>query len=224
MSAENQPSDHASQASWKEVLVSELKRVDEKKIQNVKEDIDTLLVFAGSFSGVVAVFTIETYKQLQPDANDATVFLLVTIAQQLNNSLDSLALVESFKPSAGSSTSKGFVGMWFASLFLCLTTASLGMLAKQWLREFVAKEDGPKGYFLRYQGLATYRVYEFTAFLPILLQLALIIFLVGLCTFLRVLEPAIGWVITGLTITWLVVYAAMFCAPLLDYSCPFKTP
>ncbi|KAI0073220.1 hypothetical protein K474DRAFT_1710928 [Panus rudis PR-1116 ss-1] len=222
-SNETRPED-VSRGSWKEVVVSELKKADEKKIKDIKEDIDTLLVFAGLFSAVVTAFTVEFYKRLQPDTSNATVFLLATIAQQLNNSLDNMSLVDSFKPVPESSTSRGFIGMWFASLFLSLATASLGMLAKQWLREFLAMEDGPRGFFLRHSGLSVYRVYEFTAFLPMLLQLALILFLVGLFTFLHTLDPTIGWIITGLVTTWLLIYAASFLGPLLDYSCPYRTP
>ncbi|KAI0078344.1 hypothetical protein K474DRAFT_1560576, partial [Panus rudis PR-1116 ss-1] len=121
--------------SW-QTLRRFIKDVDEKKIKNVKEDIDTLLVFAGLFSAVLTAFAVESYKQLQPDPDTATVFLLVAIARQLNRTLVDETLANSFQPAVVPTSSRVFNGLFFTSLFLSLVTASVGMLAKQWLREF----------------------------------------------------------------------------------------
>ncbi|KAI0749743.1 hypothetical protein C8Q80DRAFT_1269568 [Daedaleopsis nitida] len=55
---------------------------DEAMIRGWKEEIDTLLVFAGLFSAVVTAFNIEAYKLLQ-DPSDITAQLLQQILQQL---------------------------------------------------------------------------------------------------------------------------------------------
>ncbi|CAL1716752.1 unnamed protein product [Somion occarium] len=60
-----------------------LREYDEEKIKDCKEDIDTLLVFAGLFSAVMTAFVIESYKTLQQDPADAAVLLLLQISQQL---------------------------------------------------------------------------------------------------------------------------------------------
>ncbi|KAI0076112.1 hypothetical protein K474DRAFT_1598643, partial [Panus rudis PR-1116 ss-1] len=122
-------------APW-QTLKRYIKDEDEKKIRDVKEDIDTLLVFAGLFSAVLTAFTIESYRQLQPDPTNTTAFLLVAIAGQLNRTLVDGTLANSFQPSPVSPSSRMVNGLWFTSLFLSLVTASLGMLAKQWLREY----------------------------------------------------------------------------------------
>ncbi|KAI0072015.1 hypothetical protein K474DRAFT_1566825, partial [Panus rudis PR-1116 ss-1] len=107
---------------------------DEGNIRGVKEDMETLLTFAGLFSAALTAFTVESAKQLQPDAENATVFLLTTIALHLNGSSVERELMNQFRPSPVSSTSKHVNGLWLSSLFLSLVTASLAMLAKQWLR------------------------------------------------------------------------------------------
>ncbi|KAI0072013.1 hypothetical protein K474DRAFT_1574673, partial [Panus rudis PR-1116 ss-1] len=111
---------------------------DEGNIRGVKEDMETLLTFAGLFSAALTAFTVESAKQLQPDTDNATVYLLATIALHLNGSSVDRELISRFRPSPVSPTSKHVNGLWLSSLFLSLVTASLAMLAKQWLREFLA--------------------------------------------------------------------------------------
>uniref|UniRef100_A0A0W0EXN4 DUF6535 domain-containing protein n=1 Tax=Moniliophthora roreri TaxID=221103 RepID=A0A0W0EXN4_MONRR len=65
-----------------ESLQQELER--KNVTTNWKEDIDTLLVFAGLFSAVVAAFAIESYQWLSENLADATVALLVQISAQFN--------------------------------------------------------------------------------------------------------------------------------------------
>ncbi|GJE90498.1 hypothetical protein PsYK624_066370 [Phanerochaete sordida] len=55
---------------------------DEDKIRDCKEDIDTLLVFAGLYSAVLSAFNIESYTALQPDPSDQMIHLLERIAAQ----------------------------------------------------------------------------------------------------------------------------------------------
>ncbi|KAL0061208.1 hypothetical protein AAF712_011967 [Marasmius tenuissimus] len=68
---------------WKECL----KKVDESDADRCKgwrEDIDTLLVFAGLFSAVVTAFTVESYQWLDTDPEDATAEVLIHIMNHLN--------------------------------------------------------------------------------------------------------------------------------------------
>ncbi|EEB96472.1 hypothetical protein MPER_04389, partial [Moniliophthora perniciosa FA553] len=69
-----------------EQLHSQSKKYDEGMVKNWKEDIDTLLVFAGLFSAVVTAFLIEAYQWLSEDPADTTVMLLTQISMQLNTS------------------------------------------------------------------------------------------------------------------------------------------
>ncbi|KAI0072007.1 hypothetical protein K474DRAFT_1605938 [Panus rudis PR-1116 ss-1] len=158
-------------------LVQEVRSHDEATIKGIKEDIETVLTFAGLFSASLTAFAVESFKQLQPDTHNATVFLLATIARDLNNSSVDQSFLTRFRPSPVSSPSKYINALWLSSLFLSLVTASLAMLAKQWLREFLDLNDTPGKFLHRHRGLTVYRVYEISAFLPLFLQLALFILL-----------------------------------------------
>ncbi|EJD38964.1 hypothetical protein AURDEDRAFT_26816, partial [Auricularia subglabra TFB-10046 SS5] len=59
---------------------------DNELCQGYREEIDTLLVFAGLFSAVVTAFTVESYQWLQDDPNDAIAGLLSQIARSVSPS------------------------------------------------------------------------------------------------------------------------------------------
>ncbi|KAF9255211.1 hypothetical protein L218DRAFT_838420, partial [Marasmius fiardii PR-910] len=48
------------QKSW-DVLMKAIDTREDEQVEGYKDDIDTLLVFAGLFSAVVTAFTIESY-------------------------------------------------------------------------------------------------------------------------------------------------------------------
>ena len=131
-----------------------------------------------------------------------------------------------FRPSASALWINGF---WFSSLACSLITASLGILVKQWLREYMLHDSlSPRAEFrvrnFRYTGLVQGRVFELAALLPVLLQCALLLFFIGLARFLQDLAPVIGWVVTALIACWLVFFVLTTLAPLCWSQCPYKTP
>ncbi|CAL1698975.1 unnamed protein product [Somion occarium] len=217
----------SSSSGWSK-LAGMLSTYDERTIRNCKEDIDTLLVFAGLFSAVLTAFNIESYKQLQIDPAEISVLLLTQIAMQLNTSAINPALLSQSQPTAISRVSIRINTLWFSSLVFSLVTASLGMLVKQWLREYLALEatsaqERCRIRHYRHKGLVRWRVLEIAALLPLLLQTALILFFIGLSDFLRDLNPIVGWVVTGLVASWLVVWVSTMVAPVFYAQCPYKT-
>lgn len=74
--------------------------------------------------------------------------------------------------------------LWFASLVCSLATASLGMLVKQWLREYLAIErvspqERLRARLYRNPAMVQWKVFEIAAILPLLLQVSLGLFFVG---------------------------------------------
>ncbi|KAF9254627.1 hypothetical protein L218DRAFT_803602, partial [Marasmius fiardii PR-910] len=109
---------------WKECL----KRVDEYDTDRCKgwrEEIDTLL--AGLFSAVVTAFTVESYKWLDTDSEDATAELLIQIANHLNlvNASAPTTIPTEFAPPTSSIRINT---CWFLSLTLSLTAVIIGIL------------------------------------------------------------------------------------------------
>uniref|UniRef100_A0A0W0G483 DUF6535 domain-containing protein n=1 Tax=Moniliophthora roreri TaxID=221103 RepID=A0A0W0G483_MONRR len=155
---------------------------DDDMVKNWKEDIDTLLVFAGLFSAVVTAFTIESYQWLVEDPADITVVLLTQISMQLNASQTASLTRTPFKPDTSSIRINCF---WFLSLIFSLTSGLFALLCKQWLREH--QRDTPTRTpgealalrQLRRDSFEKWGVSSFLSALPILLEVALLLFFVG---------------------------------------------
>ncbi|KAK7677474.1 hypothetical protein QCA50_019587 [Cerrena zonata] len=212
-----------------------IRQYDRDRVEDVKEDIDTLLVFAGLFSAVITAFIIESYKTLQQQPEDTTNQILL----QLSAQLASLTLSGNFANSTiPAFTTPSFIParlsvlvntLWLLSLVFALITASLGILVKQWLHELMARDTQDprqqvKIRFFREVGVQRWQVFEIAAALPLLLQLALLLFFVGLSAFLHDLNPVVTWVVTGVMIIWLSFYLFTTLAPAFSSQCPYKTP
>lgn len=166
---------------------------------------------------------------------DLSIDVLVHISYQLTRlapGSDSENAPDPFiiRPSLKAPTSTIWINtLWLISLVLSLITASLGMLVQQWLREymimgFVDPQECARIRRFRYEGLVAWKVLEIAALLPLLLQLSLILFFIGLCEFIRESNQVVGWCITGLIGLWLFLYSLTVTAPIFSANCPFKTP
>ncbi|KAK7016202.1 hypothetical protein VNI00_018967, partial [Paramarasmius palmivorus] len=147
---------------------------------------------AGLFSAVVTAFLIESYQWLQEDPEDTTVVILTQIFHQLNAS--SIPKPEPFTPDASSIRINCF---WFLSLIFSLTSALFGLLCKQWLREH--QRDVPTRTVaenlalrqLRRDSFEKWGVASFLSALPILLEIALVFFFIGVLDLLWTLHPIV---------------------------------
>ncbi|KAJ8090695.1 hypothetical protein PM082_018257 [Marasmius tenuissimus] len=192
--------------SW-EMLMGQVKKYDDDLVQGWKEDLDTLLVFAGLFSAVVTAFAVESYQQLSEDPAETTVALLRQISQQLNqpNATASIS-PEQFEPSPSNVRINCF---WFLSLILSLTSSLFALLCKQWLREHLrdtnTRTPGEALALrqLRHDSFNNWKVPKFLAILPVLLEVALLLFFAGLLELLWTLNAlplfAVGAASIGLS-------------------------
>lgn len=117
---------------------------------------------------------------------------------------------------------------WFASLVLSLSTASFGILVKQWLREYLAIDNSKPEERLRirhhrYLGLKSWKLFEIAAFLPLILQLSLALFFIGLCFFTASVHHSIGITSLVLVSGWALFFTFALLAPVLSSRCPYKT-
>ncbi|GJE91700.1 hypothetical protein PsYK624_078500 [Phanerochaete sordida] len=120
-------------------------------------------------------------------------------------------------------------GLWFASLIVSLATASLSMLVKQWLREYLAVEytapqERLRARQYRRPGLDSWKVFEIAAMLPMLLQVSLGLFFVGLCFFTANVDERMGLTSLPLVCGWALFVVATTFAPLISPRCPYKMP
>ncbi|KAG7094452.1 hypothetical protein E1B28_008048 [Marasmius oreades] len=186
------PNKPTVQQSWDAIMkMSDM--LDDDNMNGYKEDLDTLLVFAGLFSSVVTAFVVESYGWLQADPADTTVALLSQIAHQMSSGGQSQSLPPPpplpFTPSPSVVRINTF---WFLSLTLALVDALFGLLCKQWVREqqrkIIARTPGQALTlrWLRLQSFERWHVPKILACLPILLEIALFLFFAGLLELLYI--------------------------------------
>ncbi|CAL1702798.1 unnamed protein product [Somion occarium] len=224
-----------SDATWWLKTARTIRDGDEAKIKDYKEDIDTLLVFGGLFSAVTTTFLIESYKTLNQDSTEASLQVLLHISQQLNSfalnggfANSTIAALSSLPTFESSLAPLATNVLWFGSLIISLMAASYGMLVKQWLREFLAGDyTSPQARLrvrcFRYPALTNWKVFEIVGILPLLLQLALGLFFVGLCFFTSSVHPILHRTTVSFVVVWASFLLMATLAPAFSPRCPYKT-
>ncbi|KAI0803302.1 hypothetical protein BC629DRAFT_1284213, partial [Irpex lacteus] len=210
---------------------------DKQEVGAYKEDIDSLLVFAGLYSAVLTAFVIVSYPQLQEDTAAETLHVLRLIANQTASYMvlggqfvNTTAVVPAHTSFSQPSTAAILTNaLWFSSLVISLSSASFSILVKQWLRAYTAfATASPQGQLrvrqYRRTGLEAWKVFAIASTLPLLLQLALALFFIGLCFFTVDIHPAIGNTTLPLVCAWAFLFTTVTFAPIFSAHCPYKTP
>ena len=78
--------------------------------------------------------------------------------------------------------------------------------------------------FFREAGVERWKVFAIASALPLLLQLALLFFFIGLVLFFHLLDAVVAWFTTGTEILWLGFLVFATLAPAFSSQCPYKTP
>ncbi|PBK86589.1 hypothetical protein ARMGADRAFT_1047827 [Armillaria gallica] len=179
---------------------------DANMVEDSRDNVDVLLVFAGLFSAVVSTFVTQASQSLSADYTQMSAsFLFELVAIQ--RAVASGATVDTvnaspYDPSSIFVPSTGSIwvnGLWFTSLVLSLTTALIAVLAKQWLHYYTALPSGtPRERShvrqFRYMGFQKWHVLVIVGLLPVLMHVALAIFFVGLVVFLIPLRVSLSWI------------------------------
>lgn len=116
-----------------------------------------------------------------------------------------------------------------ASLSCSVLAAFAAAMAKQWVLHYAYGTKGTlkeQGYTRqkRLNGAAKYRFKNAVETLPILLQLSLVLFFVGLLDYLHSLNDTVAFVVLAFAIAGVVVYTATVLMASMDPHCPFQTP
>ncbi|KAI0821136.1 hypothetical protein BC629DRAFT_428522 [Irpex lacteus] len=227
-----------SQATGWAAVEKTLTDYDREEIGNYKEDMDTLLVFTGLYSAVLAAFVVVSYTQLQEDTAAESLKALRTLTQQTavgctildGHPVNSTAVPASPLPLFQPSVAAIRVNvLWFASLVVSLSTASFAILVKQWLRAYLAfTSSSPQGQLrvrqFRREGLKVWKVFAIASILPVLLQVSLALFFIGLCFFSSNINPTLGDTIVPLVCAWAFLIISVTVSPVFSARCPYKTP
>ncbi|KAJ7239695.1 hypothetical protein C8J57DRAFT_1372431 [Mycena rebaudengoi] len=168
--------------------------------QRYSTDLDTALIFAGLFSAVSSAFIIQIQPELMPP--NATSDAFVIVAQSL----------------------------LYISLTTTLLAALLAVLGKQWLVSY--QTAATKGtldtrgheHQRKLGGLRRWKLEMVLRMIPVLLQLALLLFSVALSIYLWTVNPMIAKIVIAMTSAGFAAYIVpLLCAIVFD-DCPFQTP
>ena len=194
---------------------------------------------AGLFSAVVTAFVVESYQSLQADNSQIAVQLLSQISSQLASFTVSPEFINATsKLPSIDPTSAPFAPLevnvtvnllWFLSLTFSLVGAFFAIAAQQWLRSLSLPRHISVWNAVRLQqrhrrDMSFYQVPNIIALLPVLLQIAVILFLVGLYFFLQSLNERITIAYAVISLFPFVLYAVSLFLPLIWPECPFKSP
>ncbi|KAL1705460.1 hypothetical protein EV121DRAFT_279597 [Schizophyllum commune] len=187
-----------------------------------RENIDTLLVFAGLFSGVATAFIIESYRWLLLEPDDMSAEYLRRILEVLSNSTVPAISQSSGRPSLPDDIVALINGLWFSSLTLSLSSALIGIVSKQWLHEYL--RDAGRSQMtnlsvrqVKYQGLSRWYVDTIIALIPLFLQGALFLFLAGVVYLLWHIQPVIAAVVSALALSIAVFFIMTTVLPAIQF-------
>jgi len=138
----------------------------------------------GLFAAFLSAFLVFLIPQLQPNSTDVALDVLIHISQQLSNTTTPAFVPPAFQVSSNVSAMNT---LFFLSLAFVLIDAFLAMLVKGWLQEF---DRGWRMYTVahlraqererRLHELERWKLHELVALLPILIQVSLLLFCIGL--------------------------------------------
>lgn len=179
---------------------------------------------------------VQSYQNLQIDYPQVSANLLFELVQ-LQRAVASGIPVQSVPSSpinpnsqlSFSVTDSVVNGLWFTSLTLALATALLAVLTKQWLYQYSSLTLGtPRERCrlrqFRFQGLEIWKVALIIDLLPVLMHIALALFLAGLVIFLIPLSLEIAWTVGVITGMAYVFYVVSVLLPIWNPQCPYTIP
>ncbi|KAG8897042.1 hypothetical protein FRB99_008502 [Tulasnella sp. 403] len=209
---------------------------DRKMLRTMNANLDILLILAALFAGLNGAFIVITLAFLTPGATDTTNALLHILIQRIDNSTTIPSDVYPTPTFPGSTR----INCYFSASLACSLVVALGaIIGKQWLiyydrnadvdplqswRPFGLEHQGRER-LRKHRGLQRWQLHVILeAVLPTLLQLAVLIFFIGLIDFTLSVTSTIGWVTLGLAAAGFVAYMFTIVAALWDPDCPFQTP
>lgn len=213
---------------------------EESVIRSWQEQINNWILIAGLISAALTVFVAPYYTSIQPNLQlDIIVaasarFLLTADNQEYADAIESGDIRRTIVLSSPIDPTKAAVAetvniLWISALILTLGVASTAISVNQWLYTFprqdteLTRQSVRMWSFLR-RGLMRWRVPVIINLLPIMLQLALSLFLIGLVQLLWTANKVAAYVIMVMVAVIVAVPIVTALVPSVSPDCPFKSP
>ncbi|PIL23266.1 hypothetical protein GSI_14576 [Ganoderma sinense ZZ0214-1] len=221
---------------WSEAAEA-VKTYHEEMVTAWDREMDTLLVYAGLFSAVLTAFNVQSYQLLQAQPTDPMLAALQQISAQLNSFTVNSPFVNATQQvqplndtSFKAPTSAVWINtLWFSSLVCSLASASIALMVKQWLDQLRVglsgtSRDSARLRQYRLNGILKWQVGSIIVVLPILLQLALLLFLAGLVVLLWTLHPTVAAVTSALVGVLVLFSITVTILPTFQWDCAYLSP
>ena len=117
--------------------------------------------------------------------------------------------------------------LWFSSLVFSLASALLALFVKQWIYEATVGGTSRESARLRQyrlNGLLKWRVGTIVVILPIMLQLASILFLVGLLILLWTLDATVAAITSSIVVSLFAFFLLVTILPVFKGDCSYRSP
>ena len=188
----------------------------------------------------MTAFNIHSYELLRPDLLDRTNTILARMsAPQFGNFSSHLSFadssqhtfeepsnLQSFKPPSYAILLNI---LWFTGLAVCLFSAIIGLLVKQWLKEFTAGLYGTSREIarirqLRLRNLEKWHISSMVAIIPVLLITSILFLLAGLLVTLHQIDQKITIVVSIFVSIFILFLAITTVLPTVSRSCCYYSP
>ncbi|KAH9919625.1 uncharacterized protein B0H18DRAFT_630160 [Fomitopsis serialis] len=214
-----------------------------------RNEINTLLTFAGLFSAVLTAFVVQYYAVLLPAPDFNMIILERILSLQLSNMATNAVVVAAANSSnpvpvpmaltnylstnlpPPPAAPRWIAALWFVALVFSLSAASVGLAVNQWLNFHATEQAGLQDasqsiwtWQLRRHALDKGQVENMVSILPSLLQVALVLFLVGIVGYLWELGFDIAVPSTVVVGALLLFLAFTSVSPALGGYSPYKSP
>jgi len=180
------------------------------------------------FAGFLSAFLIELLGRLEQDPLDVIQDVLIYQTQMMRNSSLGPYVPADFSPPEHIVVVNA---LFYASLGFMVLAAFIAMLIKSWVREFdrglramSIPEQRAKTREFRYLGMECWKLPEMVETLPLLIQISLLLFSIGLVIFLfHISKPSFGVTTTILGIG-ILYYVMTTSISVVVSSSPFHSP
>lgn len=165
---------------------------------------------------------------LQEDYTQTTAALLVGLSVQMAEGSSRLGPVQ-LQPFEADPVDVVINILWFLSLVFSLAAALFGMIVKRWLREYATWQiESPQEALwlrqVRYKAFLQGKVPLIVALLPGLLELALILFMIGIIAMLWTLNSVLALTISVASGALSVIAFSALLLPAFFPRCPYRSP
>lgn len=236
--AEDKPETKTDDDPWS-LCAKEVWNYEDNQINKWKENINNLLLFAGLFSTILTGFIVAFYLLLGPTTPDTTTQVLIVVSMQLSILTAAIAhsnLTQSQQsvlqaasatiPPTTSTISTGV--LWFVALIFSLSAASISIALGEWLHHHTDRassmsRQSVRIWAMRRRSLEKWHVRIVIDLLPVLLQISLALFLIGLLELLWALSHVVAAIVTALVIILLLPTLVTVFLPYFFADCPYKS-